>query len=296
MPANFYRELLGLIGLRFVPAPDLPDETPESTLCALRLAAAGVPMSAAAAVGATMPELDAEGRVLLSALVEARLGGTPLAYLTGRQRFLDLEFAVRPGVLIPRRETELLARTALELLDDGADDRSRWCLDVGTGCGNLAVALAVARPGLRIGASDLSTVAVDVARENAVRLAPRSVIDFRVGDLLAPFDEAEHLGRCDLIVCNPPYISSASVPRMRAEIAGHEPAEAFDGGYGGLIVLRRLLLEAPRFLAPGGWLALELGAGQGEAVGQRLRATGQYRESRDYRDAHGMIRVVAGRR
>lgn len=271
--------------------PDKPEETVEATLAALWLAAAGEPRSCVAAASAPLPELDAEAARRLESLVERRLAGTPLAHLTGRQSFMGLEMLAGPEALIPRRETELLAATALaHLPSPGAR-----VVDVCTGSGNVAIAIAHHAPRTRVWASDLSADAVALARRNAAGLGLAARVSFRVGDLLAPFDEADFVGRIDVLTCNPPYISSAKVDTMPAETAGHEPRLAFDGGPLGIRILRRLALEAPRFLAPGGLLALEVGLGQARGVRRQLEQHGAYEGFLEASDAEGNVRVLVAR-
>ena len=180
-----------------------------------------------------------------------------------------------PGALIPRQETELLGRAAAALLRRHAQGAtSLVVVDVCTGSGNLAAALALVEPTATVYASDLSADAVALARQNMAHLGLGDRVILRVGDLLEPFDVDGLRGTVDLLTCNPPYISTARMDEMPAEIVGHEPALAFDGGPLGMRILLRLIREAPRLLRPGGWLAFEVGAGQGPAVEQRLRASG----------------------
>jgi len=279
------------------PLPDKPEETPENTLLALWWTAAGSPRSAVAAGaapdGGTPPELDphAEGR--LDALLEQRIAGVPLAYLTGRQHFLGLDLLAGPEALIPRAETELLGRAVIDLARDGD---AATAIDVCTGCGNLALALARHVDGIRVHGADLSPDAVELARRNAAMLALDDRVQFHDGDLLSPFDAPAFHGAVDLVVCNPPYISSGKVASMAQEISGHEPRLAFDGGPLGVSILTRLMQEAPRFLRRSGWLAFEVGAGQGAAMARRLRNDGTWDEVRELADAGGTTRALLARR
>lgn len=295
MPQASFDARLAALAARLAPAPDKPEETPESALRALWLLAAGTPASAALAMESALPDLDDAAAGRLDDLVAARLGGTPLAYLTGRQRFMGLEFTVAPGALIPRVETELLANAALAFLRSVADPDGRRCLDIGTGSGNLAVTMAALCPGARVLASDVSEEAASIARANVERLGVGDRVSVSVGDLFGPFDTEEHHGRYPLVLCNPPYVSSTQVAQMPAEISGYEPAAAFDGGFGGMGVLRRLLRDAPRFLAPGGRLMFEVGAGQGEALLKSMAAGGTYGIVEGLKDERGVVRaIVAG--
>ncbi len=281
----------GLEGL-----PDKPEETVDATLRALWLLAADQPMSVQRAASAPLPPLDARQGEQLGSLVRQRLGGTPLAHLTGRQSFLDIEMLAGPEALIPRRETELLGRAAVSLLQRLAEANSRIVVvDVCTGCGNLAAALALAEPRAEVYASDLSSEAVELARRNMTHVGVGAQVSLRVGDLLEPFDTDELRGRVDLLTCNPPYISTGRMAAMPDEIVGHEPALAFDGGPLGIRILQRLISEAPRLLRPGGWLAFEVGLGQGPSVEKRLLGSGQYSDVEPVADAAGQTRALLAR-
>jgi release factor glutamine methyltransferase len=292
--SDLYHELLAHLKGRLVPQPDKVDETPESTLDALWLLAQGEPWSARMARAQHLAALDDDQVAHLRALLERRIEGTPLAHLTGRQHFMGMELIAGPGALVPRIETELLARAALEIASTlpATADGPR-VLDVCTGCGNVALAIASHLAAAVVGACDLSEDAIDLARRNAARLGLATRMDLRTGDLLAPFQGTRWAGATDLLTCNPPYISSAKVPEMAAEISVHEPAMAFDGGPFGVTILMRLLQEAPTLLRKGGWLAFEVGLGQGPAMQKRLKANGAFGESRAYLDAAGHVRVLA---
>lgn len=273
--------------------PDLPEENAEATLRALWHAAAGRPLSAAAASAAALPALDAAGLQRLQVLAEQRLAGTPLAHLTGRQRFLDLEMLAAPEALVPRRETELLAREAIALAAGLPADAI--AVDTCTGCGNVALALARHGPAqLRVFAADLSAEAVALARDNARHLGLAERVAFECGDLLAPFDTPAFRGQVALLSCNPPYISSGRLAELGH--AGREPRLAFDGGPLGVAILVRLLQDAPRLLADGGWLAFEVGLGQGAAFARRLQASPDWDTVRSVADEHGDVRVLLARR
>lgn len=289
-----YASLSGQLAASLRMLPDKPEETTESTLRALWHAAAGHPLSASASLREPLPALDEAGRKRLQALVERRLAGAPLAHLIGRQEFLGLEMLAGPEALVPRRETELLGRTAIDLArNTTTDDDAPLVIDLCTGCGNLALAVANALPQARVFGADISQVALELARRNAIHLGLQHRVQFFAGDLLTPFDTRDFHGRVDLLTCNPPYISSSKVVQMDVEISQHEPALAFDGGPLGVGILMRLIQEAPRFLGPGGWLAFEVGLGQGGSLARRLRASGAWREVREIADETGATRAIA---
>ena len=292
-----YTRLLDQLEAQLRALPDKPEENARSTLHTLWWLAAGQPMSATAAMENALPSLDSAADARLSALLAQRLAGTPLAHMTQRQRFMGLEMLAGPEALIPRRETELLAGAATRLLMDLCTTvPTPLIIDVCTGCANVAAALAHAAPRAKVMASDLSPDAVALAGRNLAHLGLTDRVELRVGDLLAPFDEASLWGRVDLLTCNPPYISAARRATMDDEIAGHEPALAFDGGALGIRILQRLVREAPRFLRAGGWLAFEVGAGQGRAVRQRLQSGQDFDDITEVLDAKGEVRALCARR
>ncbi len=217
-------------------------------------------------------------------LIQRRLGGEPVAYLVGKKEFRSLELSVDARVLVPRPDTETLVDVALALVGD-----TGRVVDVGTGSGAIALALKKERPGLTVLAIDRSPDAAAVARANAERLA----LDVAVveGDLLEPARAQAPLA---LIVSNPPYIPSAEVPGLPAEVQ-KEPLAALDGGADGLVAIRRLVADAPSLLQPEGALALEVGAGQAPAVAALLAADGRYQEPSITKDLAGIERVVAAR-
>jgi release factor glutamine methyltransferase len=207
--------------------------------------------------GLTEPELD-QVRVL----VKRRSQREPLQHILGSVSFCGLELAVDRRVLIPRSETELLAEAGWEFLNRVTAE-APVALDLGTGSGCLAIALAVKCPRAQIHAVDISADALAVARSNATRHAVAGRIQFLLGDGL----QTVPCGlRCDLILSNPPYIPTAELASLQPEVRDHDPALALDGGPDGLAFYRLLALEAPRFLAAEGRLMVELGDGQSAAL------------------------------
>jgi release factor glutamine methyltransferase len=275
--------------------PDKPEETTLATVRALWHLASGVRVSARRAAREPLRSLDQPQRSTFVSLVARRLDGVPLPHLTGRQCFMNLEMLAGPGALIPRAETELLARAAIDLTSRLSPDAPLLVIDVCTGAGNVALAIAHASPDACVGAADLSPEAVALARENVAHLGMAGRVSVQQGDLLAPFDTRQHVGRADLITCNPPYISTRRVSVMPKETAKHEPALAFDGGPLGLRVLQRFIREAPRYLKPGGWMAFEVGLGQGEPMLKRMESTGAFESVESVRDAAGDVRVIMAR-
>jgi release factor glutamine methyltransferase len=240
-------------------------------------------------VDASRP-LAAEELARYRELLVRRRRHEPVAYILGEREFYGLTFSVNPHVLIPRPDTETLVNVALER----TAERSLHgrAIDVCTGSGCVAIAFAKERPTWQLTGSDLSPQALLVARHNALRLGTIWNLDFRQADLLGEID-AEPL--FDLIMANPPYVSDADLPTLSPDIRDHEPAAALSGGPDGLSLIRRLVKAAPALLAPGGVLALEVGAGQAPRVAKGLLSHG-FSDVQQTRDYGGIERVVSGRR
>ena len=288
-PTPLYSDLLGEVQGFFEPQADKPEETPAAVLRALWFSAAGTPVSAGAVDDSPLPAIDDAGVERLKSLIARKREGVPLAHITGRQSFLGMELLAGPAALIPRVETEILGRAALNLLGGRS---APLVIDVCTGCGTLALAYARHVPQARVLAADLSPEAVDLARRNAAFTGLAGRVEFFSGDLFAPFEGMGLEGRCDLVSCNPPYITSAKVPKLAAEISAHEPKLAFDGGAMGLSILTRLFKEAPRFLKPGGALAFEMGLGQGPLLQKRLERLEWVERVSPHHDDQGEIRAL----
>jgi release factor glutamine methyltransferase len=217
-------------------------------------------------------------------LVSQRIAGKPIAYLLGRREFWTLTLEVGPDVLIPRPETELLVETALQRKPP---DTSVDILDLGTGSGAVALAIAAERPNWRILATDCCPRALDVAQRNAARHGFPNIALRRASWL-------DGLGgeRFDMIVCNPPYVAAGD-PAFASGDTRFEPRLALDGGRDGLQAIREIVSAAPSHLRPGGTVLLEHGATQGPAVSDLMRAAALLQiETR--RDLAGRERVTLG--
>jgi release factor glutamine methyltransferase len=217
---------------------------------------------------------DAE---LLDSLVQRRLTGEPLAWITGKVEFCGLEVRVDPGVYVPRWQSELLARRAVERLPANGT-----AIDLCTGAGAIAITLSASRPGARVVASDLDERAVACARANGV--------DAYQGDLFAALPDGLH-GRVDVVVGVVPYVPTPDLPLLQRDTLAFESTLSYDGGPDGTAILRRVLTESPRFVRPGGALLLELGAEQPEALAEDLDRLG-YANVTVLRDEDGDVRGI----
>lgn len=227
--------------------------------------------------------LDGEARARYQALLERRMDGEPLAYLLGEKEFFGLMLAVTPDVLVPRPDTETLVEWALELLP--AESRAR-VIDLGTGSGAIALALARQRPAARITAVDASTAALAVARGNGERLG--LAVEWLRSDWFAALDPGR---RFELILSNPPYVAEGDA-HLRA--LRHEPRAALIAGADGFDAIRRIVADAPARLEAGGWLFLEHGFEQAEAVAGLLARAG-FHDIATRRDLGGQLRCTNGR-
>ena len=272
---------------------DKPEETVDSTLRALWLFASGNPVSVQKAHEITLPELSTDQVNNLEKYIEQRLEGIPLAHITKRQQFMDIEFHVGPEALVPRKETEMLGYAALKILNNILEKKNdARVIDVCTGSGNLAISLAYYQPKADIYASDLSNEAIEIAILNMNRYRLNDRLRFYTGDLFQPFDHRQFHSSMDLITCNPPYISSGKLKTMPDEIISYEPKMAFDGGPFGINILNRFIKEAPKYLVSEGWLAFEVGRGQGEHVYKRLMMGNEYNRVEAIRNNNGNIRAI----
>ncbi len=231
-------------------------------------------------------EISERDRARFRDLVKKRSEGMPVAYLVGHQEFFSLPFTVSPAVLIPRPDTETLVVEALERLKGKT---SPAVVDVGTGSGCVALAIAKRHESARVIAIDISADALEVAKANARTLGLADRVEFRHGDLLAPISGEKPF---DLIVSNPPYIPSAEIAALEPGVRDYEPRLALDGGDEGLDFYVRLIDEAAAILAPGGSLAVEIGSSQGPAVLALIAARQEWSDPLTLRDAANQPRVI----
>jgi release factor glutamine methyltransferase len=223
-------------------------------------------------------------------LLDARAQGRPVAYITGHREFMGLDFRVDERVLIPRPETEVLVET---VLDTVREVRGPSLADVGTGSGAIAVSLAVLRPDAIVVATDVSVDALDVAQANAAGHGVAGRIRFLQGDLIGPLPAAGLV--FDVVACNPPYVAPEAAAGLPREIRDFEPRLALVAPERGESLHGRLVEDAPAVLRPGGWLMMEVAAGQAGRVVELVRQSGSYETPYVRRDGLGWERVVAAR-
>ena len=292
-------ELVATVAAELHTLPDKPEENAEATVRALWHKAAGRPLCAETASQTALPILDDKSQAELQNLISKRLVGTPLAYLTGRQQFMNIELLADARALIPRKETELLGYTALNLLTEISKKAAEplHAIDLCTGAGNLACTLAAHIPQIHITGSDISSAALACAMDNRTFLNLNlQRVAFVASDLLNAFNPGVCRQKIAMIICNPPYISGAKVTQLADEIIQHEPREAFNGGPLGLSILTRLVKEGADYLADNGWICCEVGLGQGKWLAQRFERTGNYQRIQTVCDSVGEIRVVTAQR
>lgn len=226
------------------------------------------------------------------ALILRRVKGEPVAYITGHKEFWSLDLAVAPGVLIPRPDTETLVETAISALKAGGDAAEPFgsVLELGTGSGAIALALATERPGYRYIATDISLPALTTAKANAERMHLLPAIQFVAADWVDPF--LLHAPGFDMIVSNPPYIPTADIAGLQPEVRGFEPILALDGRSDGLEAIRRIIHSAHPLLKPEGALLLEMGFDQKSRVAALIRECGRYASFHFIKDYAGHDRVA----
>ena len=233
--------------------------------------------------------LDDDVRGIMRGLVQRRAKAEPVAYLVGEREFFSLSFRVTPDVLIPRPDTETLV---VEVLDAVKAIESPKILDLCTGSGCVAVAVAKNAKSARITATDISPAAIEIARENAARHKLAERIDLIESDL---FQAISADSRFDVIASNPPYIPSGEIDELDAEVAKHEPRLALDGGPDGLSILRKIIEGAPRFANTNALLLLEFTPEQAESLMEIAVSHGGYDEITIRKDLAHRPRILRAR-
>jgi len=241
--------------------------------------------------------LNKEQSVFLSNVLKQRINGRPLQYILGKADFFGLEFKVSPDVLIPRPETEILVEAAVKYAKTSRGELK--ILDLGTGSGCIAIALAKLLPQAQITATDISSEALEAAKENARLHQVSERINFVQADLfpvqhLTPLPDRQAGSTYDLIVSNPPYIASGEIARLQPEVR-QEPRLALDAGIDGLDFYRRIIPQAGAYLKSGGHLLMEIGLGQKEKIEKIFQNQPNFEIIEVIKDYSGIDRIMAAK-
>jgi len=226
-------------------------------------------------------------------LVNERSKGKPVQYITGRQEFMGFEMYISEGVLIPRPDTETVAERAIEL---AKEMEKPVIIDMCTGSGGIAISLAAAIPGSKVWAVDFSDSALECCRINVNRFKLENNIRVTKSDLFAGIMDEELIENTDIIVSNPPYIESGSIPELSINVRGYEPHSALDGGKDGLEFYRRITRDSVGFLKTNGILMFETGYDQGTKVRNIMEGNSCYHDINIEKDLAGYDRCIWGRK
>ena len=268
--------------------PDLRADAGRDAACLLRHA---LGISQATMLADPARVLTPDQQVAYEAMVLRRAANEPIQYIIGEQEFYGLALRVTPAVLIPRPETEQLVEAVLGQVKRAGLNSTMRILDVGTGSGAIAIALAYHLPSAQIAAVDLSSAALEVAAANAARHGLAERIRFLESDLLDALSDGET--SWDVIVSNPPYVPTADRESLHPQVRDHEPAAALVAGADGLDIYRRLIPQARAALRPNGLLALEIGHGQKASIASLLS---DWKELRFLDDLQQIPRIALARR
>jgi release factor glutamine methyltransferase len=241
-------------------------------------------------------ELSEKDLATYRGLVQRAGEHEPIAYLTGRAHFFNLEFEVSPAVLIPRPDSETLVENVLQLSRNSPGFEAPRVLDLCTGSGCIAAAIAHHLKNAVVIATDVSDAAVAVAKGNVTRLGLDGHVTVVQGDLFDALKDVPDPSPFDLIVANPPYIPTAQVEQLDRNVREFEPRVALDGGIDGLVIHRRIVAEAPGRLRIGGRIYLEIQFDQGKVVKEMLEGSAELEDVRIIKDYGGNERLVTGRR
>lgn len=277
--------------------PDKAEENAHNTLSALWHLASGNRVSAVAVKNLELPYLEPTQIIVLEHLINERLSGVPLAHLTERQDFMGLDYILNKGLYIPRKETELLARTVIDLCQNNYSNQKKInVIDLCSGIGTVALAIAYYCKNTIVWGSDVYEPAIDAAKVNAKHFGLEKLVTFYHADMYDPFELLDMKGKTEIIVSAPPYISTSKVKYMAKEIANHEPSEAFDAGPFGLSIFNKLISKAPDYLCYNGYLIFECGLGQGDYLAKRLNSMDHFGEIEKICDKDGNVRVLKARK
>jgi len=294
---ELFLDFLNIIGDQINILPDKSEENAHNTLSALWHTAAGNRVSPIKAKNLNLPTLSPSQTSVLEELIQNRLSGIPLAHLTERQNFMGLDYILNRGLYIPRKETELLTGVTIDLLlKDYATKEKVTVIDLCTGIGTIALAIAHYCKNTIVFGSDIYEPAIEAANINAKHFGLEKLATFYHADMFDPSEFFSLKNKTDIIVSAPPYISTIKVSQMAKEIANHEPMEAFDAGPFGLSIFNKLISIAPEYLCDKGYLIFECGLGQGEFLAKRINSNKYYNEVTEICDEHGNIRVLKARK
>ena len=226
-------------------------------------------------------------------IVKKRAKRAPLQYLLGNTNFMGFDFKVKPGVFIPRPETEMLVEEALKILEFNTE--TRWTiLDLCSGSGNISISLTKSVSNCRMLAVDISMDVIEIARENAKFHGVGENIEFYQGDMFSALNGIEP-GKLDMIISNPPYIPASLLKDLPPEVKS-EPRIALNGGDDGLTFHNRIISEGLPYLRQGGWLLMEMGDGQAEEIRNILQESRAFNVHEVIRDYNGKMRVIIARK
>ena len=235
---------------------------------------------------------DPEKIVLLKATIKRRMQSEPIQYILGKTEFMGLEFRVAPGVFIPRPETEILVEKAISISHIAYRiSPAAKILDIGTGSGNIAVSLAKNIKNVNIVAVDISQQAIELAKENAQLHSVKNKIEFIKADLFTICDKRYAICDFDMIISNPPYIKTQDIEHLAPEIK-YEPRIALDGAEDGLKFYRQIIKKAADYLKEEGYLLMEMGFNQSEAIKDIINETKQFEIIETVLDYSGIERVI----
>jgi len=234
--------------------------------------------------------VDTEQLSRLHELVKRAGTHEPIAYLTGKKEFYSLEFEITKDCLIPRPETELLVERAIEFLR--TRNGEQFVCDLCTGCGCVAVTIAINFAGCRIVATDISDAALAIAEKNVAKHGLMNRIKLLQGNLFEPVISGLGPAKFDLIVCNPPYVSEPDYEKLASNVKDFEPKSALAAGRDGLDIIKKIIADANQHLKPAGTLMLEIGNEQGPAVHDLLETTGYFGNVKIEKDYSNLDRLA----
>lgn len=215
----------------------------------------------------------------IAEVAEKRLKGVPLEYIFQRTSFMGHSLHCNGSTLIPTPDTSMIVEAAIDIIRDRQKKKpAQNIIEIGTGCGNIAISLCLETENTRIYTSDISEGAVDVARKNVAVYQLQNRIELASGDMFSPYSGSELRGEVDLVISNPPYIPSSSVQRLSRSIIENEPIVALDAGPFGIGIILRLIEGSPDFLKSGSVLIFEIGEGQEKLVRRLFRKDSRYRD------------------